>query len=295
MLSNVWCCSDAAMVAEYAPKAAWNPPDRKSVATVDRRTGEKQHLELYLRGFMSAYGIYISMWEYWGVAVKRLRDTVLQAAEDPNVLSVILHVDSPGGSSNGVAELADALRYCADRKPVIGMIDGVCASAAMHAVSGCSEVYATRGSVIGSIGTYVLLFDYSQNLAAQGIRAVLVRSSDLKAVGAFGAEITESQRQSIQRTVDFVQLQFESSVQKYRKMSKDQMKMAATGEVFSAGRAKQLGLIDDIMNVEVFRKRYIGSPGTLTGYPTFSDTKEQRANEIHSRNRSLKKIGQGTY
>lgn len=88
------------------------------------------------------------------VGTRTIGKRLLKSDSDPKVFAHIIIFDSPGGASNSVAELSDAIQAC--EKPVYAWVDGYCCSAAIYAASYCTEIHAHRSSdVVGSVGTMV--------------------------------------------------------------------------------------------------------------------------------------------
>ena len=80
---------------------------------------------------------------------------LLRADADENILGHILVIESGGGQSTAVPELADAIGQCT--KPVVAWIDGIAASAAYYIASYCNQIIASRPmDVVGCIGTMAM-------------------------------------------------------------------------------------------------------------------------------------------
>src|SRR6202158_5944873 len=71
--------------------------------------------------------------------------------------AVIVHVDSPGGTTAGAEQLYNALRQVADLKPVVVVVDGLAASGGYVAAMSADHIVAQSTSLVGSIG---VLFQY---------------------------------------------------------------------------------------------------------------------------------------
>lgn len=88
-----------------------------------------------------------------GATSTQVLATDLQAALDnPQVRSIVLNVDSPGGEANGISELADMVYTARARKRVVAYIGGTGASAAYWIASAASEVVINDTGIAGSIG-----------------------------------------------------------------------------------------------------------------------------------------------
>lgn len=93
---------------------------------------------------------------------------IKQADKHPNISSIVLHIDSPGGTVDGTQTLADVIK--AVQKPIVTFVDGMMASAALWIGSSANEIIAsTPNDIIGSIGTMMSFADYSNYYKEQGV------------------------------------------------------------------------------------------------------------------------------
>jgi len=187
----------------------------------------------------------------WGWAsVSAARRVIDQAARDPEVSGIMMVIDSPGGSVDGLAELGDAVFAARKVKPVIAQIDGMAASAAYYVASQATAIYSHRMDMIGSIGTYMLLYDMSKMAEQQGVEAVLIATGDYKGAGSPGTEITTEQRADFQRIVDAFFADFTAVVDRGRGAKINGLAGLADGRVFMAAEAQASGLIDGVQTFE---------------------------------------------
>lgn len=186
-----------------------------------------------------------------GTSTLRLRSDIRKAMADDDVMGALFLLDSPGGTVAGTADLASDISAFAAKKPCIGQIEDICASACMWAAAAMPKVYAgNQTAMVGSIGTFLGLYDYSGAAGQAGIKAKRYATGDLKGARFPGAEITAKQDAYFQKMVDDTQVYFSAAVQKGRKFSDEQMKAVTTGGCFLAGEAMKLGLIDGIQSFD---------------------------------------------
>ena len=179
-----------------------------------------------------------------------IRRKVRLAAKDPEVLAILLRIDSPGGSSAGTQDLADDLAAAARQKTVVAYIEDLGASAAYWIASQCPKVFANRSAMVGSIGTYAVVQDYSGAAASMGIRVHVVRAGDYKGAGTPGTEITAGQLAEWQRIVDETNDFFLRGVASGRGMSLSEVRKLADGRVHIGAAAQTLGLIDGVQSFD---------------------------------------------
>ena len=174
-----------------------------------------------------------------------MRQTIRKANEDKTIGSIILRFDSPGGTVSGTADLASEVASSA--KPVVAFVEDLCCSAAMWVASQCDEIFANNATaIVGSIGTFMGLYDVSKAFESEGIRPILIKAGEFKGGGFPGMEITEKQVAEWQKSIDEIQSQFTAGIAKGRGMSLSAAGKLATGSCFMAQEATRLRLIDGI-------------------------------------------------
>lgn len=179
----------------------------------------------------------------------RARRAIRQADRDPDVSAILMRFDTPGGTVAGTADLAQDIRNTS--KPVIGFAEDLCASAGMWCLAQCDEAYAnTATAKIGSIGTFMAVYDVSAALAEEKIRTVVIKAGEFKAGGFPGAEISDEQIAEWQKIIDATQAQFTQAIADGRGMSRAQADQLVTGLVYMADEAQQLNLIDGIKSFD---------------------------------------------
>lgn len=191
--------------------------------------------------WLAAYGI---------VGTRQVQAALQSAIADKGVESIVLRVDSPGGSVDGLAEFGDFVLAARQVKPVIAQVDGMAASAAYYVASQATKIYAGRMDLIGSIGTRLMLYDFSRAFEKEGVRAIPIDTGKYKSAGAMGTEITKEQQADFQRLVDAYFNDFVSTIVRGRGMAESQVRKVADGRVFTAAEALELGLIDGIQTIE---------------------------------------------
>jgi len=240
---STWCIAPHHPLADLlsmerpsATRAAIGPLVRDGVAVID--VAGVINKRIHLDGILSSS---IAIGEQINWAVK-----------SPSVQSIILNIDSPGGTSAGTYELAETVRQANKVKPLFAYASDLAASAAYWVGVEARLFYASPAARVGSIGTYLIIHDVSEMAAKEGVKVHVIRSSGafLKGAGEPGTKITDEQLASFQKMVDGINAQFTSSVQKARRLSDGRMREITTGEVFMGSQAQALGLIDGLMRFD---------------------------------------------
>jgi len=178
------------------------------------------------------------------------RQEIRAALNDDKIKSILLAIDSPGGTAAGTKELADEIAKASLAKPVFAHITDLGASAAYWISSAAKSISANEPAQVGSIGTYGVVQDLSALAAKEGVKVHVVKAGQYKGMGAPGTEVTAEQLSEIQRLVDSHNDLFVQGVATGRGMSAEQVRQLADGRVHPAPQAKQLGLIDKVQTFE---------------------------------------------
>jgi len=181
-----------------------------------------------------------------GTSTVMMRRTIRAAARDPRVKAIMLKVDSPGGTVSGTRDLAEVVAQATAQMPVHVYIEDLGASAAYWVASQAAHISTSPSSMVGSIGTYGVLYDQSGMFAREGIKAIVIRAGAFKGAGEPGTEITAEQREDYQRVVDELNAQFLAAVSAGRRMDMARVTQIADGRVHIGESARALGLVDSV-------------------------------------------------
>ena len=172
------------------------------------------------------------------VDVSDIADTIDEYAMNPQVTRIAFQVSSPGGTVTGVEELANKVRNIA--KPTMSYTDTEMASAAYWVAAAADKVVASPSSTVGSVGVYMVVADYSEAAKAEGIKMIVIKAGQHKAIGVPGAEVTDAHQAHLQEGVDEIHADFKAAVLQTRKLVKAS---DMEGQVFSGKQAAQRGLV----------------------------------------------------
>lgn len=177
---------------------------------------------------------------------QKLLDMIKSAKDDSTVAGVLLRLDSPGGSVTDADALLMKIRELADTKPVLFLMDGICASGCVYAAIGASEIWALPTSITGSIGVIINGLNISDFLSRHGIEDRSITSGKHKALLSPTRPVDEEGRQIVQGIVDAMYSRFINLVSRHRKIPLDDLKKFADGRILTAEQAKDHKLIDQV-------------------------------------------------
>jgi protease-4 len=173
----------------------------------------------------------------------RQLDRLARAA---NVKAVILHVDSPGGTTAGSEQLFDALGRVRARKPIAVVVDSLAASGAYITALSGDYIVAKQTSLVGSIGVLFEYPNFSDLLEKIGVKVESIKSSPLKAAPNGFEPTSPEARAAIQSVIMDSYAWFKGLVQERRHMTDGQLAAVVDGRVFTGHQALPLKLIDQI-------------------------------------------------
>jgi protease IV len=160
--------------------------------------------------------------------------------------AVIVHIDSPGGTTVGSEELHDALRRVANKKPMVVVVDGMAASGGYIAAMAADHILTQKTSLVGSIGVLFQVPNVSHLLDTIGVKVEEIKSSPLKAAPN-GLEPTSPEaRAAIESLVRDSYAWFKDMVKERRKLDGEALDRVSDGRVFTGRQAIELKLVDEI-------------------------------------------------
>ena len=182
---------------------------------------------------------------------------------DRRVRALVLDIDSHGGTVPVSDYLYRSVARVAQEKPVVASIRGFGASGAYLICCAAQRIVANQGSIVGSVGVIAVRPVLRELLQRLGVNFNVSKSGSLKDMGAFWRDATPEEEQKLQEFIDDSFDVFVSTVAEARKMDKERVRSLATGEVFWGTKAKELGLVDELGDLD----RAIDLAAELSGAP----------------------------
>ena len=162
--------------------------------------------------------------------------------------AVIVHIDSPGGTTAGSEQLYNALRELQSKKPMVVVVDGLAASGAYIAALSAEHIVAQETSLVGSIGVLFQYPNFTDVLKTIGIKVEEVKSSPLKAAPNGFEPTSPEARAAIEAVVLDSYAWFKGLVKDRRKMDDQLLAQVSDGRVFTGRQAVGLKLVDGLGN-----------------------------------------------
>ena len=175
---------------------------------------------------------------------------IRDAADNSSVKAIVLRIDSLGGSGSCSQEINEEIRRAQEMgKPVVTSMGDYAASAAYYVASQTDYIYATPSTYTGAIGVYSVHYDMSAAYDEAGINVTLIKSGEMKDMGADFRPMTSEEKKYEQKIVNDMHNLFISDVAKGRNMTRADVLVLADGRIYTGQDAKENGLIDDFGNI----------------------------------------------
>ncbi|MFV1849647.1 MAG: signal peptide peptidase SppA [Thalassospira sp.] len=171
----------------------------------------------------------------------------LEAIEDDSdVVGVIVHINSPGGTMVGGETLFEALRRIGETRPIVAEMGTVAASGGYMTAIAADHIIARRGTITGSIGVIFQSMNFNGTLEKLGVEPLTVKSGPLKAAPNPFEPIDDAAKTAMQGLISDMFDVFVGMVAERRDMPVDAVRTLADGRVFTGQQALANGLIDEI-------------------------------------------------
>lgn len=186
-----------------------------------------------------------------GIDIEEIRSILNESRTGPlknhPIKGILLYVNTPGGGAVSATSIYHALKdYSTEYKvPIYVYVEGLCASAGYYISCAASKIYASEGSMVGSIGAYFMFFNVSETLNKVGVQnKILYRGKDKVAMNPF-QPWTEGDEQPYVSLLDADYQAFVETVAAARpQMNVNEIVNVYGARVFTASKAQEIGMID---------------------------------------------------
>lgn len=193
---------------------------------------------------------------FGGTSLDSLSRSLDLMVAEPSIKSIILDIDSDGGSSLGLQEFAGKVRSSRGSKPILAIANAKANSAAYWIGTAADAFYATPSAIVGSVGVVTLHMDHSEMLANEGIKPTFIISGRYKVEGNPYEPLGDEAAAHLQKLNNDVYATFVGDVARNRGVSEATVKKDfGEGRVFTARDAKARNMIDGIATMDQVIKR----------------------------------------
>jgi protease-4 len=199
-----------------------------------------------------AFGNKIAVVEIKGVITESsgIIEEIRQYQEDEGVKAIVLRIDSPGGGVGPAQEIHREISKVKMKKKVVTSMGSVAASGGYYIACASDRIVANPGTITGSIGVLMEFTNIEELFKKIGIKGVVLKSGEHKDIGSPFREMTPDEKKIVQEVIDNVHQQFIQAVAEGRKLDREKVVQIADGRIFTGEQAKQLGLVDQMGNLQ---------------------------------------------
>src|SRR5712671_802742 len=174
------------------------------------------------------------------------RVEALERLGKSRVQAVIVHINSPGGTTAGSEQLHDSLMRLKEQKPLVVVVDGLAASGGYITAIAADHIVAQETSLVGSIGVLFQYPNVTDLLKTLGIKVEEIKSSPLKAAPNGFEPTSPEARAAIEAIVSDSYAWFRGMVKARRQLDDEMLQRVADGRVFTGRQGVGLKLIDEL-------------------------------------------------
>lgn len=172
------------------------------------------------------------------------RVEALERLEKSSAAAVVVHINSPGGTTAGSEQLYDALVRLKAKKPVVVVVEGLAASGGYITAIAADHIVAQQSSLVGSIGVLFQYPNFTELMKTVGVKVEEVKSSPLKAAPNGFEPTSPEARAALDSLVKDSYAWFRGLVKQRRGMDDATLEKVADGRVFTGRQAVELKLVD---------------------------------------------------
>ncbi|MFB6129382.1 MAG: signal peptide peptidase SppA [Salinigranum sp.] len=194
-----------------------------------------------------------------GIDADDVVEQIERADADRSVDALLVKLNTPGGE---IVPSAD-IRLAAERfdGPTVAYTTDVCASGGYDIASGCDELWARSGSVVGSIGVIGSRVNVSDLADRLGVSYEQFTAGEYKDAGVPLKDLSDDEREYLQGIVDDYYEDFVETVAEGRDLDPDAVR-DTEARIYLGDEAAEIGLVDEIGDREAVEARLEERLGT---------------------------------
>ena len=217
---------------------------------------------------------------------------IREAHEDEDVKAIVLRVDSGGGSAFASEVIREEILLAKNKDlKVIASMSNVAASGGYWISANADEIWASHDTITGSIGIFGFIPTFEKSLDKIGIHTDGVSTTKIGGGIDPYRSINPILARAIQSEIEYGYQRFIELVAEGRNMTPEEVDSIAQGRVWAGEKALQIGLIDNIGNLDAAIER-AAELSELKDYKTIypsqsTDWKDQLINQFFSKITSI--------
>lgn len=196
-----------------------------------------------------------------------MRRSLQEARNDKNVKSIVLRIDSPGGSALTSELIWREIELTKKVKPVVVSMGNYAASGGYYIACNANKIFAEANTITGSIGVFGILPNFTVAAERIGLDVEQVRTNKNASGYSPFLPLDENYRAFAQEGVEHIYSTFVKRVSAGRKLTFEQVDAIGQGRVWSGTDALKIGLVDKIGGMDEAIKE-AAKLGKVTKYRT---------------------------
>ncbi|MCG8670199.1 MAG: S49 family peptidase [Pseudomonadales bacterium] len=209
------------------------------------------------------------------MGIERFMSSFRASVADPAVKSIVIDVDSPGGTVPGVPEAATEIFNAREKKHIVAIANSMSASAAYWLATAADELVVTPSGSVGSVGVFTVHEDYSEYMEDRGIKTTYISAGDYKVEANPFEPLSSEAQEYLQQSVQETYTEFVNALAKHRGISaKDVKENYGKGRMLSAKAALKAGMVDRIDTLDGVLSR-LGVSSAASGVRSNAISKQQ--------------------
>jgi protease-4 len=198
--------------------------------------------------------------------------------KDPGVKAILLRIDSPGGGVVPSQEIYEEVRKIREegQKKIVVSMGTVAASGGYYIASASDRIVANPGTLTGSIGVIMELANVEGLLKKIGVESLVIKSGRHKDTGSPFRKMEPEERDILHRLLNNIPEQCIQAVSEGRGMPDQEIREFADGTVFTGQQAMEMGLVDDLGNLQDAIQLAADIAG-IKGEPRVVEKRERRS------------------
>jgi len=181
-----------------------------------------------------------------GIDADKVVKLLRKYERDDDVRAVVVRIDSPGGAVAPSQEIYAALRNLRKKKKVVASMGNLAASGGYYIAAAADQIYASPGTLTGSIGVIFMHFNVRGLLEAVKIEETTLKAGKYKDTLSPFRPLNELDREEVQSISEDVYGQFIRDVAEGRGLKEEEVRKLAEARIYTWRLAKDLRLVDEL-------------------------------------------------
>jgi protease-4 len=192
----------------------------------------------------------------------RIVTALRKAFENEDTAGVILRANSPGGSPVQSGYINDEIVRLREKYPdilVYAVVADVCASGCYYIAAAANEIYADKGSIVGSIGVRMDSFGFVDAMQKLGVERRLLTAGQSKGFLDPFLPLKNDEVQHVEGVLHEVHQQFINTVRRGRGDRLVEDPHLFSGLIWTGVQSLELGLVDALGSASYVAREVIGA------------------------------------